>query len=364
MAPRAAQLVLLLGYVGVAGVAGAPAQEPQPGKEDWPKQVHTLQRWTRGLSFSPDGKTLAGGVQWGKTVPDLPDGGVILWDAAAGKRTSVLNGYRNPSALAFSPDGKLLAEGGDGIRLWDVATGKPAGTIQAHRGNLCALAFSPNGKLLASGAFSDSTRSNTVGLWEVETLKAAATAPTCASTVKTVAFSPDGKTLAYAGHGGEVRLWGVDIGRERAAIEPGDKPFVTCIAFSPDGKTLAVALEYHGVKSPATAGAFISAQVGPRVDHRDVTLWEVATGKAAGKLVGHQEPVSAVAFSPDSKLLASVADGDPTVRLWDVALGKTVATLEMKGGANQVAFSPDGKLLATASWSGKVINLWSLDRGK
>src|SRR4051794_23520659 len=109
MATQVALSVLFLGC-GLGLLAGAPP-ESQPAKEEWPKLLHVLPGWSGGLAFSPDGKTLAGGVWWGKAVPDLPDGGVILWDVATGKRASVLKGYRGVTALAFSPDGKLLAEG-------------------------------------------------------------------------------------------------------------------------------------------------------------------------------------------------------------------------------------------------------------
>jgi WD40 repeat protein len=358
MAPRAALIALAFGFACLGR-----ALEPPRENGEWPKLQHTLNGWSHGLAFSPDGKTLAVGE-----AAQTADRDIVLWDAVTGKRVSALTGQKDGWAVAFSPDGKTLASSGQGINLWDVATNKITASTKGHRGRVQTLAFSPDGKRLVSGA-SFSMATPTIGLWQADTLKSLTTAPEDTNTVRTATFSLDGKTLAFAG--GPIRLWDVDTGRERAAIDPGGRPWVQGIAFSPDGKTLAVALQYRGPKSPAPNSSLISARDDPRIDHRNVLLWDVATGKLVDQLVGHDQMLTFVAFSPDGKLLAS-ASADRTVRIWDVATKKTLATLEVKSPGqpavkpwvDQVAFSPDGKVLATASRSGNVINLWSLERGK
>ncbi len=94
--------------------------------------------------------------------------------------------------------------------------------------------------------------------------------------------------------------------------------------------------------------------------HRNnVRIWDVATGRPLATLEGHTDRVRAVAFAPDGKSLAT-ASSDGTVRLWDVASWRERSVL--KGHADSVhavAFSPDGKTLASAGNDGDV-RLWDL----
>ncbi|KAF2175910.1 WD40 repeat-like protein [Zopfia rhizophila CBS 207.26] len=95
---------------------------------------------------------------------------------------------------------------------------------------------------------------------------------------------------------------------------------------------------------------------------RTVKLWDASSGAVQQTLEGHRDPVSAVAFSPDGKVLAS-ASGDSTVKLWDASSGAVQQTLEgHRDPVQAVAFSPDGKVLASASWD-STVKLWDASSG-
>jgi WD40 repeat protein len=95
---------------------------------------------------------------------------------------------------------------------------------------------------------------------------------------------------------------------------------------------------------------------------KTVRLWEVATGTCRSTLEGYSDYVTAVAFSPDGRLVAS-ASSDNTVRLWEAATGMCRSTLEGHSReVTAVAFSPDGQLVASAS-SDKTVRLWEATTG-
>jgi WD40 repeat protein len=117
--------------------------------------------------------------------------------------------------------------------------------------------------------------------------------------VEAVAFSPDGKTLvSYAGGGKEVYLWDAGTGESKRTWKVGAG--LSALALAADGRTVAT-----------------GSGEGRESSEGKVELWEVASGERIEALGSHGGPATALAFSPDTKTLAS-ASQDRSVKLWDV----------------------------------------------
>jgi WD40 repeat protein len=229
------------------------------------------------------------------------------------------------------------------IKLWNVATGKELLSWQGHSESVMQIAFAPDGKMLASA--SSSRKDATIKVWDAATRKEVLSLAGHKGFIFQIAFSPDGKLLGSVSPDRTVKLWEVATGKERASFALGVLPF--CLAFSSDGKTLAVGTDIAGLEDLGSG---------------QVHLWDLAAGTKRSVFAAHfNEPVAALAFSPDGKTLAT-GGAHKTVCLWDVTKQQRRATLsghEKRIGS--LAFSPDGKTLATGSFD-KTVRLWDLTR--
>ena len=254
----------------------------------------------------------------------------------------------NPTSVAFSPSGGLLATANstDGtVSVFSVAAGGAltvVGTPPTEPEAPDSVAFSPSGGLLATA---NHTNPGTVSVFSVAAggaLTLVGTTPTPARYPVSVAFSPSGGLLATANQAsvGSVSVFSVAAGGAltlvgTTPIGPGSNP--TSVAFSPDGELLATANH----TSPGSVSVFSVAAGG--------ALTLVGTTPTPARY-----PVS-VAFSPSGGLLATANQTSVgSVSVFSVAAGGAltlVGTTPIGPGSNptSVAFSPDGGLLATAN---------------
>jgi len=282
------------------------------------------------FAFNPNGKALACLSHHGTIAT------IKVWDIATGTQLQTFNGPsigEHLGSFAFSPDGKVLASGGDkAIRLWDVSTGNLLFSFGEHTINsdgLWTVVFSPDGRVLASGD------DKVTKLWDVTTGALLHSLDGFGG----IAFSSDGRTLASGSDDRTIKLWDILTGTLLRSIGADGVERKT-VAFSPDGKTL------------ASGGWFSST----------VKLWDVTSGVQIRSFGGNIRSVNSAAFSPDGKILASGGEGSG-LKLWDISRGIQRFSLGGDTGSiNSVAFSPNGTILAGGGWV-DPINLWDVSSG-
>jgi hypothetical protein len=275
------------------------------------------------------------------------------------------------AAVAYSPDGALLAIGSYGrVSIWDTREAKPVRTITHVLGAVNDLKFSPDGAMLAVSGGQPSARGD-LRLFDVKTGQLLANLGGHADVVACVAFSADGHTLASASFDKTVRLWDVPTRQLRHALT-GHSDFVYSVAFSPKGDWLVSAskdrtvrlidtatgaskLTFSGMDSEVLAVAVSpdGSQVVSSGYEPQLHWWNPTTGESKRKQGGHDVAVHELCFDKAGKLLAS-AGGDKTVRLWDGTTGNPIRTLPAGSMVYAVALRPDGGQVAAGCFDGFV----------
>lgn len=338
MKPRTYVLsVPLVGVLAAALLAGCAGDPDQDGCDISALGTASISLAAAVMPSRLDAGSLVAGAEGKYVVASCTDG-TCRWSAAGGAYETISEtGYG-----AISPDLTLVARK---VGCSDIALVEVDGDKQVQR-----LEGLPNPKV------------------------------TDASPVGEIAFSPDGRLVAGAGLEGDLIIWSVEDGDEVASTDLGNG--VGSISFSPDGDLVAVAsgdsvsiLEAESGDEIGTVSAANGADAVWSPDGRWIagvttegnpTVWDAKTLEAAETLPGH--PVTAVAFSPDSRSLAATDDSDEArLILWaPKALGGTGESRDLARTAapgSKVIFSPDGKTLYTAS-AEEGVAAWDVATGK
>jgi WD40 repeat protein len=282
----------------------------------------------QALAFSPDGKLLASRSR----------GTTQLWEAATGRELHLLDKYQHTgSALAFTPDSKRLVTGGTydlTVCVWDVATGRLTATLPLPANGYCAHCTAAE-----DGRLAVATTAQLVFVIDHPDQAGWQQLYKFSHAVSALALAPTGTALAAGDAGGGVCVW--DTADYQTLFQLNLKGEVVQLAFSPNGKTLAVA-------TPA-----------------QLLLLEARKGTVLRELAPAMPGLAALAFSADGKRLgaAGAADGTMVVRVWDPATGQLLRTATRAAAPRCLALAPDLAVVTSSSFSQRI-DLWDAAAGK
>ena len=332
--------------------------------------IKAHKRSVNALAFSTDGTTLVSGGE---------DSEIHLWDVLTQKRMYTLLRTFNAQALAFTSDDNNLLAGsfGGSVQSWNLDTKQERMSFRGHRDRIRAVAYSPDDKIVASGSWDGSVR-----LWNAVTREQIGIVSGYPLSVERMGFAPNGYTVAGTARG-TINLWDQDIRRENPGVIDKHPGLFWGLAFTNDSQELLFAdvgfnlyvYNVNTTKEKATKkfkkhkGEYYAIAFSPDSSivangyrNRRIKLWNIDSGNELLSIrTKFKKPIITLAFSPDGNRIAAAGE-DSIIKIWDTKKGVELCVLQGHSGRiESVAFSPDGKLLASGSWDG-TMRVWDIEK--
>lgn len=309
------------------------------GKEVWTALAakNNGSGYVTALAFSPDGKILASGTS--------PSASVIrLWDVASGAEIGQLEGHSSwLCSLVFWPDGKKLASssGDQTIRIWDVPGRKCLDVLRGHRNEVWRVALLPDGKTLVSGA-----KDGSVCFWDTSVTHPHQASITIASTERTGGsqfewqFAPDGRSILTVEPEGHLVRWGgEDFQQPTQVLAAGD---ISSSCFSHDGRFFAVS-RTNGI----------------------LQVWDTTQGNLLHQMSDAPSQLypQEILANGNELITYSYSKGDIQFQEWDLAKGREVQSWPVAPTISATALTADEQSCMTVGFRKDDFTLRNLNNG-